>query len=307
MGRHKSTNSVRNIKKRAKLGRSFDPNSQNYKAEDKQGSNQPPKFTDEDWLDRPGATASEPLTTKQKKKKGKKDSMDGAVIKNVLSKFAGQIPEEDQSMALPSNIPKLTADDWMPGCFQEGPLPRIKVEKLDAAVSSSLKKKKAQKSIQPEVKSEKLQGRQEGESYNAFQRRINKETRAKLEEQSKRVLDEGRIAKRQKRRDFLKNKKATKKESVQTKLNADDDELYRKERVAFGEVVEKPPELAVRKSLAKHKKGEKLLLGGKLGALAGAEKAKRGGGNDVADYAERIREAYRSIKKKRRQDELNER
>eukprot|EP00746_Dinoflagellata_sp_MGD_P114906 gnl/MRDRNA2_/MRDRNA2_51204_c0_seq1.p1 gnl/MRDRNA2_/MRDRNA2_51204_c0~~gnl/MRDRNA2_/MRDRNA2_51204_c0_seq1.p1 ORF type:complete len:313 (+),score=95.61 gnl/MRDRNA2_/MRDRNA2_51204_c0_seq1:67-1005(+) len=308
--RKKSSNSVRSIKERAKIGRSFDPNSKNFKLDEKEGANAPPKLDDEDWLDRPGAPESKTLPVKTKKKKGKKGSANGGteVIKNVLSKFAGQIPDDPSLMPNGSAIPKLTADDWMPGCFQEGPPPVIKVSELDAAVAASTqKKKKVKKNMQTEEKTDKLQGRQEGESYNAFRRRINQETRAKLQEQSKRVLGEGRVAKRQKRQGVLKTKKAFKKESIQAKLNPIEDELHTTEKVAFGDVVERPPELAIRKTFEKHKKGEKPLLGGKLGAFADAQKGgKVGGGSDVAGYADRIKDAYRALKKKRRQNEADE-
>eukprot|EP00929_Paragymnodinium_shiwhaense_P065046 TRINITY_DN32649_c0_g1_i1.p2 TRINITY_DN32649_c0_g1~~TRINITY_DN32649_c0_g1_i1.p2 ORF type:complete len:292 (+),score=104.35 TRINITY_DN32649_c0_g1_i1:87-962(+) len=152
--------------------------------------------------------------------------------------------------------------------------------------------------------------RQPGESATVFARRVDAWTETNLREVRKKSSTVNAKEKRKKARE-AKKARVDKKKAVKTGVEAEDnDGLFRKaDKVAFGDVVNRPPILdqTAKKSRAKLDALKAKVGGGKDGpGLAGIRsgehlKAPNKKLAELEAYASKVKDAYAAMKKKRKQ------
>eukprot|EP00418_Pyrodinium_bahamense_P043240 CAMPEP_0179197054 /NCGR_PEP_ID=MMETSP0796-20121207/97991_1 /TAXON_ID=73915 /ORGANISM="Pyrodinium bahamense, Strain pbaha01" /LENGTH=286 /DNA_ID=CAMNT_0020901471 /DNA_START=21 /DNA_END=881 /DNA_ORIENTATION=+ len=148
----------------------------------------------------------------------------------------------------------------------------------------------------PTLSAADLPKQRPGESRWSYNRRLNAALKQHMEATRRKTVTEHRREKRRQRAADVKDRRAAKRASAK-KATEESAELGRMERVEFGDVAERPPILgpAALKSRTKLKKASSTGSVGDTGKGAPHAAADA----DLEDYAQRVRDAYAEMKRRR--------
>lgn len=164
-------------------------------------------------------------------------------------------------------------------------------------------------SAQPVDSKPELPRQMPGESVRDYHARVNKSVKEHLQETRKKRSTERQLEKKRAARVAKRERARAKKAQAKSKSEKGTKRVDKSERAAHLDVVERPPIMSdqVLKSRAKLKsKAPKTFASTSTGSGLGllqqvqAEREGKAKGNEFADYAAKVREAYAQMKKQRR-------